>query len=111
MAQMEFILVAVTTVLAGAWLVSRFVLARPASRDLLWRTALVAVALLPALALVRGELVEWQWPLAILPAVEARDARTQSESVLSQAPLDHSLTANPALTPTRPISPAETSGS
>jgi len=71
MADVEFILVAVTLVLALAWLISRYLFLLPASRDLIWRTALVAVALTPALTAVREPLIRWQWRLAILPAAES----------------------------------------
>ena len=72
MAHIEFILAAVTVVLTCAWLISRFVLSRRTSRDLVWRTALIVVAITPGLALVRGEFLPWQFSLPILPAVSTR---------------------------------------
>jgi len=63
-----FLIEAITVVLSAVWLVSRFVLVRPASRDLAWRLALVAAALLPGLALAREACRPWQWAAPILPA-------------------------------------------
>ena len=63
-----FVISGITVILAAVWLASRFVLVRPASRDLAWRLALVSTALLPGVALAREACRPWQWAAPILPA-------------------------------------------
>lgn len=79
MAQLEFMLATVTTVLIAAWFISRFVLVRETSRDLVWRLALIVVAATPVLALVRDASSSWQWSIPILPG-ETPAAKVESET-------------------------------
>src|SRR5262245_28156129 len=92
MGLIEFVLGAVTVVPGVAWVACRGLVKRDVSRDLMWRTALVVVALTPALAFVRDASTAWQWPLAILPA----------EKVAADHPPGDSVSSVPASEPLRP---------
>lgn len=84
MAHFEFIFAAVTVVLALAWFLARFAFTSRTARDLVWRTALVVVAMTPLLSFVRGACSPWQWALPILPSQAASVADTDRVSTSSQ---------------------------
>lgn len=86
MAQIEIILAAVTALLMTVWLADSFLPAGPASRDLLWRTALVLVAITPAIVFLRGIVAERKLPLYILPALQNDEPRIKTEDLASQSP-------------------------
>lgn len=64
----EGILAAVTVLLLSAWFISRLKSVRTATRDLIWRTALILVALIPGIFLCRAAVADWQWRLPVWPA-------------------------------------------
>lgn len=78
MISLVLILAMVTALLVGAWLVARIGLAKQtASQDLLWRSTLVAVALVPALVLARSVPFVWHWSVPILPANASPESSSQ----------------------------------
>lgn len=68
MNQVFVLLSVVTGVLGIAWLASVLLRSRTAERDLVWRTALLTVAVAPLLVLGQAHLAPWQWSVALLPA-------------------------------------------
>ena len=74
MSQLIVLLTGVTAIVAIAWLTAQFFFTRSTSRDLVWRTALVLVAIAPLVLIARSAIREWQWPLAILPAETSHGA-------------------------------------
>ncbi len=108
MAHIEFILAAVTVVLTLAWFLSQSMFSKRTSRDLVWRTALVVVALTPGMSLIRGEILPWQWPIAILPAAKVvlpisdGEAVSSKTMVLEPAPAEPTIGETPFASPIRP---------
>ena len=98
MASLGFIAVAITVVLALAWIITRSAFTAPASSDLIWRTALVAVALIPMLPLVRGQITGWRWQLPVLRAAETFAPPLHHTTNKSRAPRDESSMGRQART-------------
>jgi beta-lactamase regulating signal transducer with metallopeptidase domain/protocatechuate 3,4-dioxygenase beta subunit len=82
----------VTFALTAAWLLSVFVFTQRSSRDLIWRTALVVVALAPGLPLAHSAAFPWQWPLAILPAASLQITQTRARGAAAQSVAPASIT-------------------
>ena len=68
LSHIEFILAVVTVVLALAWFSCRFLVSQRTSRDLIWRTALVIVAMMPAISVARTITQPWQLSVTVLPS-------------------------------------------
>jgi hypothetical protein len=108
MALIEFILAAVTIVLAVAWFISQFGLSTRTSRDLVWRTALIVVTITPGLALVRGACLPWQWSIPVLPAARAGATAPNSDAAPSNtlsrrfSPADQATGETAVVSPNRP---------
>ncbi len=98
MISLVLILAVVTALLVGAWLVARLGLAKQtASQDLLWRTALIAVALVPVLVLARSVPFGWHWSVPVLPASASPESSShESEFALADVELAASRTLVPA---------------
>lgn len=62
-------LATITAAMFAAWALSLLLRHRPAYQDLVWRTTLLVVAIIPVLLIGRGYSRDWQLCLPLLPAI------------------------------------------
>ena len=81
LSHIESTLSGITVVLALGWFACRFLMSQLTSRDLVWRTALVIVAIMPVISIARTITQPWQWSVAVLPSISTvQSAKTSVAS-------------------------------